>query len=328
MDKRELDLHLKNQKNISSALFFGACDYLAELYANTLLQNAGDSADILKMYFDEYSFVDAKNFLSQSSLFGDRLVLLLKSDKKIPKTELKELLSIADKNNALFVYRFFGDLTNKDADYYKLFSSEQNGLFVRFFNPNSISESSKYIIDEAQKKALNISKDAAEELVNLKNGDLESAVKELDKFLAHDGQIGIRDIKALVEESDDAVIENLFDEVLGKKEFAKTLFRILERADFDEIRVILFFQNYIYELLLFLLYSQAYGTIDAYKITGRPLPEFIAKAKASKAIKMNLNSYSRILQTLLEADFELKLSKNSDKKAILLQYLIKLQNNL
>lgn len=328
MDKRELDLHLKNQKPTSSALFFGACDYLAELYTNTLLQNAGEGADILKMYFDEYSFAEAKNFLAQNSLFGDRLVLLIKSDKKIPKTELKELLAIADKNNALFLYRFFGDLTNKDADYYKLFSSEQNALFVRFFNPNSIGESARYILDEAQKKGLNIPKDAAEELLNLKNGDLESAVKELDKFLAHSGQINTKDIRALVEESDDAAIENLFDEVLGKKEFAKTLFKILERADFDEVRVILFFQNYIYELLLFLLYSQAYGTVDAQKITGRPLPDFIARAKASKAVKININSYSKILQTLLEADFELKLSKNSDKKAILLQFLIKLQSNL
>ncbi len=328
MDKKELDIHLKTQKPISCAMFFGACDYLAELYANTILQTAGEGADILKMYFDEYSFSDAKSFLSQNSLFGDKLVLLLKSDKKIPKTDLKELISVADKNNALFIYRFFGDLTNKDGEYYKLFSAEQNSLFVRFFNPNSMGESAHYVDAEAQKRGLDIGKDAVEELLTLKNMDLEASVKELDKFFVRDKKIDAKDIRALVEESDDMVIENLFEDILSKKEFAKNLFKILEKAEFDEVRVILFFQNYIYEMLLFLLYSQAYGTIDAQKITGRPLPDFVARTKASKAIKMNIATYSKIMQILLETDFELKLSKNSDKKAILLQYLIKLQNNL
>lgn len=328
MDKRELDLHLKSNKPIKSAMLFGACDYLADLYSDKIIKTAGEACDILKMYFDEYSFAEAKNFISQNSLFGDKLVLLIKSDKKIPKNDIKELISIADKNDALFVFRFLGDMTNKDKDYYELFSAANSALFVRFFNPNSMQEAAAYLKAEAMQKNINMASDALDELLTLKNMDLEAAVKELEKFLAIDSEVNKRDVKAVVEESDDTVLEKFFEAVLDKKDFYKQLFRILEKAEFDEIRIVLFFEYYLQELFLFLLYSKAYGTIDARKITGKPLPDFVAKAKAAKAIKIGYKNYVKMLEILLEADLSLKLSKNSDKKATLIHYLIKLQNNL
>ncbi len=328
MDKRELDLHLKSNKPIKSAMLFGACDYLADLYSDKIIKTAGEACDILKMYFDEYSFAEAKNFISQNSLFGDKLVLLIKSDKKIPKNDIKELISIADKNDALFVFRFLGDMTNKDKDYYELFSAANSALFVRFFNPNSMQEAAAYLKAEAMQKNINMASDALEELLTLKNMDLEAAVKELEKFLAIDSEVNKRDVKAVVEESDDTVLEKFFEAVLDKKDFYKQLFRILEKAEFDEVRIVLFFEYYLQELFLFLLYSKAYGTIDARKITGKPLPDFVAKAKAAKAIKIGYKNYVKMLEILLEADLSLKLSKNSDKKATLIHYLIKLQNNL
>ncbi len=328
MDKKELDSHLKSNKKISSAMLFGACDYLAELYMRQILQTAGESFDILKMYFDEYSFVEAKNFISQNSLFGDKLVLLIKSDKKIPKAELKELIALAYKNDALFVFRFFGDMTSKDKDYYELFSPAQNSLYVRFFAPNSMLEAFGYLKNEADKKGLTIKKEALEELLTLKNMDIEAAVKEFDKFDAMDKEITIKEIRDFVDESEDVVLEKFFDAVLNKKEFYKDLNKILEKAELDEVRVILFFEYYVHELFLFLLYSKAYGSYDAKKITGKPLPDYIAKAKAEKAIKIKYSTYAKIYEILAEADLNLKMSKNSDKRATLIHYLIKLQNNL
>jgi DNA polymerase III subunit delta len=328
MDKRELDSHIKSNKPINSALLFGACDYLVELYADNIIKGFGDGSDVLKMYFDEYSFMDAKNFISQNSLFGDKLILFIKSDKKIPKTEIKELISLANKNDALFVFRFFGDMTNKDKDYYELFTQTQNALFVRFFNPNSASETFQYVQLEAQKKGLQIDKEALDELLFLKNMDIEASVKELEKFLSIQTAIGIKEVRDIVDEADDTIMENFFEAVLGKKEFYRTLFKILEKADFDEVRVVMSFEYYMQELFLFLLYSKAYGQIDARKITGKPLPDFVAKAKAAKAIKIKYTTYIKIFETLLEADINLKSSKNSDKKATLIHSLIKLQNNL
>jgi len=328
MDKRELDSHLKSNKKISSAMLFGACDYLTELYMKSILQSIGEGFDILKMYFDEYSFAEAKNFISQNSLFGDKLVLLVKSDKKIPKAEVKELIALSDKNDALFVFRFFGDMTSKDKDYYELFSSSHNSLYVRFFAPNSMPEAFGYLKTEADKRAISIGKDALEELLVLKNMDIEAAVKEFDKFALIEKDITLKEIREFVDESDDVALEKFFDAILDKKEFYKDLHKILEKAELDEVRVVLFFEYYIHELFLFLLYSKAYGSYDARKITGKPLPDFVAKAKAAKAIKIKYGTYAKIFEILLEADLNLKMSKNSDKKATLIHYLIKLQNNL
>ncbi len=328
MDKRELDSLLKSNKQINSALLFGACDYLAELYSEDIIKTAGEGFDVLKMYFDEYSFAEAKNFISQSSLFGDKLVLLIKSDKKIPKNDVKELITIADKNDALFVYRFFGDMSAKDKEYFELFSSERHALFVRFFNPNSIYEAAAYLKTESDKRGLTISKDAVEELLILKNMDLEAAAKEFDKFELLGKEITLKEIRSLVDESDDMALEKLFEDIMDKKEFYKNLLKVLEKAEFDEVRIILFFEYYIQELFLFLLYSKAHGSYDAKKITGKPLPDFVAKAKAAKAIKIKYSGYAKIFETLLEADLALKTSKCSDKRAVLIHYLIKLQNNL
>lgn len=328
MDKRELDLHLKSNKPINSALLFGACDYLVELYAESIIKTFGNEFDMLKMYFDEYSFVDARNFISQNSLFGDKLILFIKSDKKIPKTEIRELISLANKNDALFVFRFFGDFTSKDKDYYELFTQPQNAIFVRFFNPSSTTENLHYVQLEAQKRGLQIDKEALDELLFLKNMDIEASVKELEKFLSIQTSISVKEIRSVVDEADDTIMENFFEAILGKKDFYRTLLKILEKADFDEVRVVMSFEYYMQELFLFLLYSKAYGQIDARKITGKPLPDFVAKAKAAKAIKIKYTTYIKVFETLLEADMSLKLSKNSDKKAILIHYLMKLQNNL
>lgn len=328
MDKRELDSLLKSNKQINSALLFGACDYLIELYSEDIIKTAGNECDLLRMYFDEYSFVEAKNFISQSSLFGDKLVLLIKSDKKIPKNDVKELITIANKNDALFLFRFFGDMSTKDRDYYELFSPAYNAVFVRFFNPNSIYEAISYLKIESDKRGLVVAKDAFEELLVLKNMDLEASIKEFDKFELLGKEITLKDVKNLVDESDDMALEKLFEDIMDKKEFYKNLLKVLEKAEFDEVRIILFFEYYIQELFLFLLYSKAHGSYDAKKITGKPLPDFVAKAKAAKAIKIKYSSYVKIFETLLEADLTLKTSKCSDKRTILIHYLIKLQNNL
>ena len=43
-------------------MLFGACDYLADMYMESIIETAGAGCDMLKMYFDEYSFEEAKSF--------------------------------------------------------------------------------------------------------------------------------------------------------------------------------------------------------------------------------------------------------------------------
>ena len=93
----------------------------------------GTKEDTYKFFFDEYNFVKAKEFLSQSSLFGNANILIVKRDKIIPKKELDMLINICNKsNNSYFLYQFVAD------DKYMEESKKSFGNnFVRFFKPNN-----------------------------------------------------------------------------------------------------------------------------------------------------------------------------------------------
>ena len=328
MDKREFDNHIKSGKPINSVLLFGACDYLADYYADLLLQGAGDGADIMKAYFDEYSFETAKNFLSQNSLFGDKLCLIIKTDKKIPKQEAKELILASNKNDAIFIYRYLGDMSGRDEEYFKSFDQKLHAFHIRFFNPSSSREGAVYLEESAARQNIQIDKEALIELVELKSLDLQEAAKELEKLSMLGTKITVQDIKKYVDGSSDEATEKLFDDILAKKEFFGQLSHILEKGELDETRVILYFEGYIYEMLLFLLYSKAYGEVDSIKITGRKLPDFVVRQKASKAVKLNIKHYAKILDILSKADLKLKSSNVGDKNAILINALMKIQSNL
>lgn len=328
MDKRELDNHLKSKKPINSALLFGACDFLADYYADTLLGSVGEGADVMKSYFDEYSFDSAKNFLSQNSLFGDKLCLVLKTDKKIPKQEVKELVALSHKNDAMFIYRYLGDMSGREEEYFKSFDPKLSAFHVRFFNPSSSREGAIYLEESATSQNIQIDKDALIELIELKNLDLQEAAKELEKLSMLGAKITIQEIKKYVDGSSDEATEKLFDDILSKKEFYPQLTHILEKGELDETRLVLYFEGYIYEMLLFLLYSKAYGEVDSIKITGRKLPDFVVRQKASKSIKLNIKHYAKILDILTKVDLKLKSSNVGDKNAILINALMKIQSNL
>ena len=86
MYKNELDKHIQNNSISNNFVFFGESSFLIELYTKTL-SNIAD-ASIIKYYYDEYNFNSAKAHLSQASLFGDKNVLIIKSEKKFQKKNL------------------------------------------------------------------------------------------------------------------------------------------------------------------------------------------------------------------------------------------------
>jgi DNA polymerase-3 subunit delta len=84
MYQREFDQRLR-QALPHAVLLYGENDYLLDHYADLYRKklDAGDS--LLALYHDEYSFEQAKNYLSQSSLFGGTNFLLIRHEKKVPK---------------------------------------------------------------------------------------------------------------------------------------------------------------------------------------------------------------------------------------------------
>ncbi len=90
MYKNEFDKHIQNTTLSNSFVFFGESSFLIDRYTKTVTNI--EDASVLTFYYDEYDFSVAKAHLSQASLFGDRNVLIIKSEKKIPKKELDTLI--------------------------------------------------------------------------------------------------------------------------------------------------------------------------------------------------------------------------------------------
>ena len=107
MYKNEFDNYIKQGKISNSFVFFGESSFLIDMYTK-MLSNIEDSS-ILSFYHDEYDFNSAKAHLSQASLFGGRNILIIKSEKKIPKKDLDTLIDFCEKNHDnVFIYAYYG----------------------------------------------------------------------------------------------------------------------------------------------------------------------------------------------------------------------------
>ena len=145
MYKREFDQHLIKNSFSNALMFFGESHFFIDKYVSML----SDVQDVSKLtlYHDEYNFNAAQAHLSQASLFGDANLLVIKSEKKIPKTDLDKLVELCKKNPTnRFIYAYYGS-DYKTSD--KSFSAKDTGMSVRFFTPNH-SEAINCLSEEAK----------------------------------------------------------------------------------------------------------------------------------------------------------------------------------
>ncbi|MCW9026267.1 MAG: hypothetical protein OQJ77_03040, partial [Thiovulaceae bacterium] len=192
MYKAEFDKHIQNNTLSNSFVLFGESIFLIDHYTK-LLSNVED-ASVLKYYHDEYDFNSAKAHLSQASLFGDRNVLVIKSEKKVPKKELETLVDYCEKNpDNIFIYSYMGD----DNKAYAKGFSKKSTMAVRFFHPKH-TEAVNIISQIAKQKNVNIDNYSITHLLNIHNSNISLAANEIDKFIVFDSAITTKDIDSLV----------------------------------------------------------------------------------------------------------------------------------
>ena len=322
MYKNEFDKHIQNKTVSNSFIFFGESNFLIDMYTK-MLTNVED-ANILNYYFDEYDFNSAKAHLSQGSLFGDRNILIIKSEKKIPKKDLDSLLELCDKNpDNIFVYAYYG------ADY-KTYNNKKafaktNVMSVRFFHPKEY-EAQNIVFQLAQEKNVNIDKFTISHLLKIHNGDIALAANEIEKFRVYDRAITTKDVDNLVYGLATINLDDFIKKLLEKKDFRPDLLNILEHGE-DEIRIVSAITSYLTQLYMFNIYIRINGAPNALEILGYPAPSFVVEQKASVAIKIKPLTYSKLHELLLNSELQMK-SANVDKSAILLSSLIRLQKLL
>lgn len=318
MYKQELDKHIQNKTLSNSLILFGESHFLIDYYTRTL--SFVEDANALSFYFDEYDFNSAKAHLSQASLFGDRSVLVIKSEKKVPKKELDVLFALCAKNpENLFIYSYYGS----DNTIYN--KPKAPVMSTRFFHPN-LREAQMLVLEVAKAQNVLLDNYGATHLLNIHNQDVALACNEIEKFQVYDRQITTKDIDSLVYGLGEVNLDEFIKKLLNKKVFLEDLASILERGE-DEIRVLTAITSYITQLAMFNFYIRVNGAPNAVEILGYRAPNHIVEQKASQSIKIKPDIYYKLHELLLESELKLK-SSHIDKNAILISTLIRMQQLL
>lgn len=277
---------------------------------------------MLKLYFDEYDFSVAKAHLSQASLFGDQNVLIIKSEKKVPKKELDILFEQCEKNSDnTFIYAYYGS----DYASYAKPSANTKTMCVRFFHPNH-TEALTTVAQIAREKNVAIDKDGINHLLNIHSGDIALSCNEIEKLRIYDKPITTKDIDAIIFGLAEISIDDFIKKVLGKKDFRNDLESLLGHGE-DEIRILTALASYLTQLYMFNIYIRLNGAPNAIEILGYNAPKFVVDEKAAASIKIKPPLYYKLHELLLEAELKMK-SSHVDKNSILLSTLLRVQQVL
>ena len=226
MYKAEFDKHIRQQSISNSFVFFGESHFLIDMYTK-MLTNV-DDANILNFYYDEYDFAAAKMHLSQASLFGDRNILIIKSEKKVPKKELDTLLDFCEKNtDNIFVYAYYG--SDQKSYNTKTAFKGKSTMAVRFFHPKEY-EAQNIVLSVAQDKNVNIDKYTIAHLLQIHNGDVALACNEIEKLRVFDRPITTKDVDSLVFGLAEVNLDDFIKKILYKKDFKTDLQNLLEHG--------------------------------------------------------------------------------------------------
>ncbi|WP_373029174.1 DNA polymerase III subunit delta [Sulfurovum sp.] len=325
MYQREFDQKLK-QAFPKAVLFYGENDYLVDFYIDTYIKKTDAKESMLSLYHDEWNFEQAKNFLSQTSLFGGTNLVVVKHDKKIPKKELDILIELANKNgDNYFLYGYSG--AAKDAKSMQAaFTEKKSGVWVRFFEPN-IRDGIAMLQQKAQQIQLDIDHYALQHLMLILNNNLSLCANELDKLAILGMKVTSKDIDRLVYSTAPLATEQLLIDLFNKKPITATITKLLELGE-DEASLLRSTQYFVNQIFLFHAYIKLHGHVDSAAILGYKLPKQIEEQKAQLALRVKSAALLKIFEHLLESEILIKKASATQKEVLIYSMLIKLQGYL
>ena len=325
MYQREFDQKVK-QAFPKAVLFYGENDYLVDFYIDTYIKKTDAKESMLSLYHDEWNFEQAKNFLSQTSLFGGTNLVVVKHDKKIPKKELDILIELANKSeDNYFLYGYSG--AAKDAKSMQAaFTEKKGGVWVRFFEPN-IRDGIAMLQQKAQRIQLDIDHYALQHLMLILNNNLALCANELDKLAILDMKVTSKDIDRLVYSTAPLATEQLLIDLFNKKPITATITKLLDLGE-DEASLLRSTQYFVNQIFLFHAYIKLHGHVDSAAILGYKLPKQIEEQKAQLALRVKSAALLKIFEHLLESEILIKKAPATQKEVLVYSMLIKLQGYL
>ena len=325
MYQREFDQRLK-QALPKAVLLYGENDYLIDYYIDMYIKKTDAKESMLSLYHDEWNFEQAKNFLSQTSLFGGTNLVVVKHEKKIPKKELDILVELANKNaDNYFIYGYAG--AAKDAKSMQAaFTDKKGGAWVRFFEPN-VREGVIVLQQKAQEIKLDIDHYALQHLMLILNNNLALCANELDKLAILGTKVTGKDIDRLVYSTAPLATEQLLIDLFNKKPITATITKLLDLGE-DEASLLRSTQYFVNQIFLFHAYIKLNGHVDSAAILGYKLPKQIEEQKAQLALRVKSASLLKIFEHLLESELLIKKAPATQREVLMYSMLIKLQGYL
>jgi DNA polymerase-3 subunit delta len=324
MYKKDFDDLLKT-KLPNIVLLYGENSYFLDYYTKLYKEKLYAKETLLEHNFEEYNFEQAKNYLSQSSLFGGVNLYILRTDKKVTKKELDTLIESIKKNPTnYFLYIYEGTSSNAKS-LQSSFSNKNGALWVRFFEPKPY-EVAELIKQKAATLNIDISPYAISHLATVLNNNMALIDKELEKLAILNEPIDAKTIDSLVYSTAPLAVEKMIISLFQKEDITQNLSKIMELGE-DEFSILRAIQRFLQQLFLFSAYIKIHGAPNSKEILGYSLPKFIEDSRAQLAIRIKPAKLLKIYQELLSLEINIKSSKGN-KESLLYGSLVKIRSFL
>jgi len=321
MYKNVFDNHLAANKTFNAYLFYGASDFLIEQYALKVSLSLAAGDDIFKVYFDDYKYDVCKDYLSQSSLFSNSNILLIKTTKKIPKKELDSLIEACNLNqDSYLICAALGDTDFKTMA--KSFTLKQNSADVRFFLPDA-AQSMNILMEEANNLNVIFATGALTHLYEMHEKDLSLCISDIKKLSILDEEITTKTITNMCFGLGAVSVDDFMIKLFSFQSFNSDLYKLLEEG-MSEILLVNQITSFAQQLFLINSYLKIHGQLNIIDIWGYNLPRNIANQRASLASKFKQEQFMLIIDFLLNLELELKNSTIIDKNVYIQASLRKL----
>lgn len=312
MYKNQFDKENSSGKIYNGYMFYGESDFLIDKYSNDIAKKLANGDEVRKIYFDDYDFVESTNFLSQSSLFASSNVLLIKTEKKLNKKEVDELITNCNVNSSSYV--IFACVGDKDfKTMAKSFTAKTSSVEVRFFAPYD-NEAIAILDKEAKELSININIDALQYLYSMHQKDLSLCVNDLKKLSILKEPITVGVVNAQCFGMGGISVDEFLVKFFSGQNINKDIYMLLEEG-INEIQLLSQTTAFVQQLFSVNSYLKLYGELNIKEIWGYNLPKNIANTRANLAMKFKHEQFVDMLNFFQNLELELKTKNGLDSNS-------------
>lgn len=301
MYKKDLDTYL-TKSTPKAALLYGESNFFIDFYTKKIIAKIPD-ANVSTFYFADYQLDATLDILSQGSLFGDKSIVVLKLDSKLPKKDIDLLLeSIKNTENTLII-NFYHSESKTPVQYAqdcRTFASAFKGdgvIEVRFFAPN-MTDNMTLLKQKAKELNLQIQDNLLLFILQMQNNDISLALSELEKYQNYDEVITKELVENLSYGLGSISIDDFFDIFFEKRDFLPTYEKMQEEG-LDSNDLLKEMERYFFILFMFSAYAKTHqNNVDAKEILGYQPPSFIIDKYIRRIAKLKEVHFQSIFEIL------------------------------